>query len=264
MLRLSTHLPFVVAMAVVVVASNILVQFPVQGSVGGLALADILTWGAFTYPVRLSGHRSRQPPLRPGRRAPRGLRRLHAGGRLLDRRAAAAVFARPDRLWRDRRAAGADRRRLRRRVPRRATARRHRLQPAAAAELVARAGVRLAGRVGARHGDLLLGRLRIAVRLRRPGRCLRAGAGAAARRLRRRGLALDVLGDRRSLGEALDRRLRADPLPADRRPLEPAGRGLESPFFPTPSTGRSLSGACRRQTRGELCERARALNPGAG
>jgi uncharacterized integral membrane protein (TIGR00697 family) len=50
MFRLSTHLPFVAAMALVVVASNILVQFPVQGFVGGLALADILTWGAFTYP----------------------------------------------------------------------------------------------------------------------------------------------------------------------------------------------------------------------
>jgi len=43
--------PYVVAMALVVVASNVLVQFPLQGSVGGLSLADILTWGAFTYPV---------------------------------------------------------------------------------------------------------------------------------------------------------------------------------------------------------------------
>jgi uncharacterized integral membrane protein (TIGR00697 family) len=42
--------PFVAAMAVVVVASNVLVQFPVGGSVGAVALADILTWGAFTYP----------------------------------------------------------------------------------------------------------------------------------------------------------------------------------------------------------------------
>ena len=50
MFRLSAHLPFVIAMALVVVASNILVQFPVQGFVGGMALADILTWGAFTYP----------------------------------------------------------------------------------------------------------------------------------------------------------------------------------------------------------------------
>lgn len=49
--RLSTYLPFVAAMALVVVASNILVQFPIDGQVGGLALADVLTWGAFTYPV---------------------------------------------------------------------------------------------------------------------------------------------------------------------------------------------------------------------
>lgn len=47
---LSKYLPFVAAMALVVVASNILVQFPMQGSLGGLSLADILTWGAFTYP----------------------------------------------------------------------------------------------------------------------------------------------------------------------------------------------------------------------
>lgn len=46
----SRYLPFVAAMALVVVASNILVQFPVQGHVGGLSLADVLTWGAFTYP----------------------------------------------------------------------------------------------------------------------------------------------------------------------------------------------------------------------
>jgi uncharacterized integral membrane protein (TIGR00697 family) len=47
---LSRYLPFVVAMALVVVASNILVQFPMQGQVGALSLADILTWGSFTYP----------------------------------------------------------------------------------------------------------------------------------------------------------------------------------------------------------------------
>lgn len=46
----SRYMPFVAAMALVVVASNILVQFPVQGTVGRLSLADILTWGAFTYP----------------------------------------------------------------------------------------------------------------------------------------------------------------------------------------------------------------------
>jgi uncharacterized integral membrane protein (TIGR00697 family) len=37
-------------MALVVVASNVLVQFPVQGTVGSLDLANLLTWGAFTYP----------------------------------------------------------------------------------------------------------------------------------------------------------------------------------------------------------------------
>lgn len=38
------------AMAAVVVASNILVQHPVMGTVGPFVLSDILTWGAFTYP----------------------------------------------------------------------------------------------------------------------------------------------------------------------------------------------------------------------
>lgn len=41
----------VLAMAIVVVASNYLVQFPVQGELGALNLADLLTWGAFTYPA---------------------------------------------------------------------------------------------------------------------------------------------------------------------------------------------------------------------
>ncbi len=41
----------VLAMVAVVAASNFLVQFPVQGHVGGINLANILTWGAFTYPV---------------------------------------------------------------------------------------------------------------------------------------------------------------------------------------------------------------------
>ena len=38
------------AMTLIVLASNILVQFPLSGHVGPLALGDILTWGAFTYP----------------------------------------------------------------------------------------------------------------------------------------------------------------------------------------------------------------------
>lgn len=43
--------PGVAAMTVVVVASNILVLYPVQMTIGALNLADLLTWGAFTYPA---------------------------------------------------------------------------------------------------------------------------------------------------------------------------------------------------------------------
>ena len=52
---MTTHtpriLPFAAAMALVVVASNVLVQFPVMRQVGGLDLSELLTWGAFTYPL---------------------------------------------------------------------------------------------------------------------------------------------------------------------------------------------------------------------
>lgn len=41
----------VAAMAAVVAASNYLVQFPVQGQIGGVDLSNLLTYGAFTYPV---------------------------------------------------------------------------------------------------------------------------------------------------------------------------------------------------------------------
>ncbi len=40
-------LPFVAAMAAVVAVSNVLVQYPFAH----FGLGDILTWGAFTYPV---------------------------------------------------------------------------------------------------------------------------------------------------------------------------------------------------------------------
>ncbi|HEX2017531.1 MAG TPA: queuosine precursor transporter [Aurantimonas sp.] len=40
----------VAAMTAIVLASNVLVQFPVFAEIGGLQLADLLTWGAFTYP----------------------------------------------------------------------------------------------------------------------------------------------------------------------------------------------------------------------
>ena len=42
---------FIAAMCAVVALSNYLVQFPVQLTFAGINLADLLTWGAFTYPV---------------------------------------------------------------------------------------------------------------------------------------------------------------------------------------------------------------------
>ena len=41
----------VFAMGIVILSSNELVQHPVAYILGGVNLADILTWGAFTYPV---------------------------------------------------------------------------------------------------------------------------------------------------------------------------------------------------------------------
>ena len=40
----------IAAMVVVVAASNVLVLFPVQAQLGPVNLADLLTWGAFTFP----------------------------------------------------------------------------------------------------------------------------------------------------------------------------------------------------------------------
>lgn len=42
-----TVLPFIAAMAIVVAASNVLVQYPFDY----FGMRDLLTWGAFTYPV---------------------------------------------------------------------------------------------------------------------------------------------------------------------------------------------------------------------
>jgi uncharacterized PurR-regulated membrane protein YhhQ (DUF165 family) len=42
---------YILLMTLVVVASNVLVQYPVNGTFLGINLADLLTWGAFTYPV---------------------------------------------------------------------------------------------------------------------------------------------------------------------------------------------------------------------
>ena len=41
----------VVAMGLVILTSNKLVQYPVQGNLWGFDLAGLLTWGAFTYPA---------------------------------------------------------------------------------------------------------------------------------------------------------------------------------------------------------------------
>lgn len=41
----------IAAMVAIVAASNFLVQFPVELTLGGVHIGDILTWGAFTYPV---------------------------------------------------------------------------------------------------------------------------------------------------------------------------------------------------------------------
>ena len=38
-------------MAAVVVLSNVLVQYPIEAQLGRLALADLLTWGALSYPI---------------------------------------------------------------------------------------------------------------------------------------------------------------------------------------------------------------------
>ena len=48
-----THaiLVYIALMTFIVVASNFLVQFPLNATVVGINLADLLTWGAFTYPV---------------------------------------------------------------------------------------------------------------------------------------------------------------------------------------------------------------------
>ncbi|MCX8999201.1 queuosine precursor transporter [Rhizobiaceae bacterium BDR2-2] len=42
---------YIALMTLIVVASNFLVQFPVNARIAGIDLADILTWGAFSYPV---------------------------------------------------------------------------------------------------------------------------------------------------------------------------------------------------------------------
>ncbi|WP_117196364.1 queuosine precursor transporter [Rhizobium terrae] len=51
MLKIRHTLVYALLMSAIVVASNILVQFPLSGTLFGVALGDLLTWGAFTYPI---------------------------------------------------------------------------------------------------------------------------------------------------------------------------------------------------------------------
>lgn len=51
MLTLRYILIYSLLMTGVVVASNILVQYPLSGELAGIQLGDLLTYGAFTYPV---------------------------------------------------------------------------------------------------------------------------------------------------------------------------------------------------------------------
>jgi uncharacterized PurR-regulated membrane protein YhhQ (DUF165 family) len=51
MLKTRFTVVYVLLMTLIVVASNFLVQFPLNGELFGIQLGDILTWGAFSYPV---------------------------------------------------------------------------------------------------------------------------------------------------------------------------------------------------------------------
>jgi uncharacterized PurR-regulated membrane protein YhhQ (DUF165 family) len=51
MLKTRYTILYVLLMTLVVVASNFLVQFPLELQLGSINLADLLTWGAFSYPV---------------------------------------------------------------------------------------------------------------------------------------------------------------------------------------------------------------------
>lgn len=49
--NLRSTLVYVMLMTLIVVASNVLVQYPLSGTLFGINLGDLLTWGAFTYPI---------------------------------------------------------------------------------------------------------------------------------------------------------------------------------------------------------------------
>lgn len=51
MTRSAFFIAAMLGMAAVIVVSNVLVQYPLGGAVGPLMLGDLLTWGAFTFPL---------------------------------------------------------------------------------------------------------------------------------------------------------------------------------------------------------------------
>lgn len=51
MQRSALFITYVGLMTLVVVSSNVLVQYPLPGVIAGINLSDLLTYGAFTYPV---------------------------------------------------------------------------------------------------------------------------------------------------------------------------------------------------------------------
>ena len=151
MIRHPSILPFILAMAVVVVPPTCR---PVPGRgedrrPGARRHPDL---GRLHLSVLLLGDRSRQPALRPGGGAPDRF-----VGFML---AVVCSIVVPPFLYGfigfdTTGPAGPHRGRLGRGLPGRPAARRHRVQPATQPLLAERARDRLAGRLGARHGDIL-------------------------------------------------------------------------------------------------------------
>ncbi len=135
--------PFIAAMTVVVVASNILVQYPVQAAAWRRESGRIADLGRVHLSGRVSGHRPHQPHLWPRTRA------AGRGSRFRARRGSIDLAGHTP-----------HRHRIRQRVSNGAIARRIRLRPVAERSLVARAvRVQPAG-LGARYAPVLCTRLR--------------------------------------------------------------------------------------------------------
>ena len=88
-------------MAAVVVLSNVLVQHPFQATLGRLNLADLLTWGAFSYPLAFLVTDTTNRLLGAADRAPRRLSRLRVRRRAVGSgsRRRASPLPRARRSW---------------------------------------------------------------------------------------------------------------------------------------------------------------------